>query len=74
MNQENLYNVGDLVWVPGSLCYGKVERVRRPVGEAHYRYDIELDDGERLEYVEEDKVYPSMFEHEKDAEEVTANG
>lgn len=59
MDQPNLYTEGDIVWVTDSACHAKVLKVFRPLGDAHYRYDIECDDGGVLQYVEEDRLYPS---------------
>lgn len=55
----NLYNIGDRVWVTEQSCYAVVEEVRKPIGFAHYRYDITHDDGEFVQYVEEPGLYPS---------------
>lgn len=63
--QNNLYNEGDDVWMSELSCYAVVIRVRRPIGTAHYRYDVIDDDRERHDYVEESNLYPSSAEGDK---------
>ena len=61
MNQENLYTKDQVVWVTEQSCHAVVQVVRRPIGLAAYRYDIECDDGETLQYVKEDRLYPAKL-------------
>lgn len=65
---ENLYSIGDIVWMSEESCYSIVTKVRRPVGLAHYRYDLIDDDDDKHVYVPEYELYPSSFEHENDGE------
>lgn len=61
MNQENLYGLRQIIWFPEESCYGIIRNIRRSIGCALIRYDIEMDDGETLDYVEEDRLYPGRL-------------
>jgi hypothetical protein len=61
MDQPNLYSDDDIVWFTEQSCHAKVMKVRRPIGDGDFRYDIECDDGEVVEYVEEYRLYPSTL-------------
>ena len=62
--RENLYEVGDKVWVSEWQCFATIEAVRRPAGNTYYRYDLTLDDKSTASYVQEHMLYP-VQEHAK---------
>ncbi len=57
--KEHLYDAGAKVWASEESCYAVVVKVRRPIGQIQYRYDIIHDDGTEDQYVQEDQLYPS---------------
>lgn len=61
VSQENLYTKDQVVWFSEQSCHAIVKSIRRPIGSAPYRYDIECDDGETLQYIEEDRLYPGIL-------------
>lgn len=64
MDQPNHFLQGSIVWFTEQSCHARILMVRRPVGDAPFMYDIECDDGETLQYVEEERLYPSSLPEE----------